>query len=109
MLDPRRHARAAGRTCEGPGVWNVGPAGGQRQGCLWQDPCGCPPAFGVIPEGSGGKESASNVGDQGSILGQEDRLEEEMATLSRILAWRIPWKEETGGLQSAGPHRVGHD
>ena len=36
-------------------------------------------------------------------------LEEEMATHSRILAWRIPWTEEPGGLQSMGPQRVGHD
>ena len=35
-------------------------------------------------------------------LGQEDPLEEEMATHSSILAWRIPWTEETGGLQSTG-------
>ena len=40
-------------------------------------------------------------------LGQEDPLEEEMATYSRILAWRIPWAEEPGGLQSMGSHRVG--
>ena len=42
-------------------------------------------------------------------LGQEDPLEEEMATHSRILAWRIPWTEEPGGLQSMGSLRVGHD
>ena len=42
-------------------------------------------------------------------LGQEDPLEKEMATHSSILAWRIPWTEESGGLQSMGSHRVGHD
>ena len=42
-------------------------------------------------------------------LGQEDPLEKEMATLSRILAWRIPWMEEPGRLQSMGSQRVGHD
>ena len=42
-------------------------------------------------------------------LGQEDPLEEEMATHSSILAWRTPWTEEPGGLQSMGPQRVGHD
>ena len=42
-------------------------------------------------------------------LGQEDPLEEEMATHSSILAWRIPWTEEPGGLQSMGLQRVGHD
>ena len=42
-------------------------------------------------------------------LGYEDPLEEGMATHSSILAWRIPWTEEPGGLQSIGSHRVGHD
>ena len=42
-------------------------------------------------------------------LGQEDPLEKEMATHSNILAWRIPWTEEPGGLQSLGSQRVGHD
>ena len=42
-------------------------------------------------------------------LGQEDPLEEGMATNSSILAWRIPWTEEPGGLQSMGLQRVGHD
>ena len=42
-------------------------------------------------------------------LGWEDPLEEEMATHSSILAWEIPWIEESGGLQSAGSQRVGHD
>ena len=42
-------------------------------------------------------------------LGQEDPLEEGMATQSSILAWRIPRTEEPGGLQSMGSQRVGHD
>ena len=42
-------------------------------------------------------------------LGQEDPLEEGMPTHSSILAWRIPWTEEPGGLQFTGPQRVGHD
>ena len=42
-------------------------------------------------------------------LGQEDPLEKEMATHSGILAWRIPWTEEPGGLQSTGSQRVGHN
>ena len=42
-------------------------------------------------------------------LGQEDPLEKEMATHSTILAWRIPWMEEPGELQSMGSQRVGHD
>ena len=42
-------------------------------------------------------------------LGWEGPLEKEMATPSSILAWRTPWTEEPGGLQSIGPHRVRHD
>ena len=42
-------------------------------------------------------------------LSQEDPLEKEMATHSSILAWKIPWAEEPGGLQSMGSQRVGHD
>ena len=42
-------------------------------------------------------------------LGWEDLLEKEMATHSSILAWRIPWTEDPGGLQSMGSQRVGHD
>ena len=41
-------------------------------------------------------------------LGQEDPLEEGMATHSSILAWRIPWREEPGGLQPMGSQRFGH-
>ena len=46
--------------------------------------------------------SACNAGDQVRSLGWEDPLEKEMATHSSILAWRIPWTEEPGGLQSTG-------
>ena len=42
-------------------------------------------------------------------LGREDPLEEGMATHSSVLAWRIPWTEEPGRLQSTGSQRVGHD
>ena len=42
-------------------------------------------------------------------LDQEDPLEEEMATLSSILAWRIPWTGEAGGPQSTGLQRLGHN
>ena len=42
-------------------------------------------------------------------LGQEDPLEEGMATHSSIIGWRIPWTEEPGGLQSIESQRVGHD
>ena len=52
-----------------------------------------------FPGGLDGKESASNAGDLGSIPGWEDPLEKEMATHFSVLAWRIPWTEEPGGLQ----------
>ena len=42
-------------------------------------------------------------------LGQEDPLEKEMATHSSTLAWKIPWREERGRLQSMGSHRVRHN
>jgi len=47
-------------------------------------------------------KSAWNVRDPGSILGQEDPLEKEMATHSSIFAWRSPWTEEPGRLPSMG-------
>ena len=62
-----------------------------------------------FPGGSDGKESACNAGDPASILRQEDPLENEMATHSSILAWRIPQTEEPGRLQSMGSHRVRYD
>ena len=46
---------------------------------------------------------------QVQFLGQEDLLDKEMATYSSILAWRIPWTEEPGRLQSMGSQRVRHD
>ena len=49
-----------------------------------------------FPGGSGGKESAHNLGDLGWIPGSGQSLEEEIATRSSILAWRIPWTEESG-------------
>ena len=42
-------------------------------------------------------------------LGWEDPLEKEMATHSSILAWKIPWIEQPGGLRSTGSQRVGHN
>ena len=43
------------------------------------------------------------------FLGQEDPLEKRKAAHSSVLAWRIPWTQEPGGLQSMGPQRAGHD
>ena len=52
-----------------------------------------------------------NAGDASSLrsLGWEDPLEKDVATHSSILAWRIPWTEEPGGLQSTGSQRVRHN
>ena len=63
--------------------------------------------FKVSSGGPSGKESACSSGDEGSILGPEDPLEEGLATHSNILAWRILWTEEPGGLQSMGLQRIG--
>ena len=49
-------------------------------------------------DGSDGKESACNAGDLGSVLGSGRSPENKMATHSNILAWKIPWTEEPGGL-----------
>ena len=64
-----------------------------------------------FPGGAEVKAFACNAGDLGLIprSGREDPLEKEMATHSSILAWRIPWSEELGGLQSTGSQRGGHD
>ena len=60
-----------------------------------------------FPGGSDGKASACNVGDLGSIPGSGRCLEKGMAIHSSILAWRIPWTEEPGWLQSMESQRVG--
>ena len=62
-----------------------------------------------FPGGTVVKNPPANAGDAGdvsSIPGSGRSLEEEMTTHSSILAWRIPWTEEPGGLQSMGPQRV---
>ena len=68
--------------------------------------------LGGFPGGASGKEPACQCRRckrMGSILGQEDPLEEGMATHSSILAWEIPWTEEPGGLQSIGSQRIRHN
>ena len=55
------------------------------------------------------KSSLAVQETQVQSLGQEDPLEEAMATHSSVLAWRIPWTEELGGLQSMGSQRVRHN
>ena len=53
--------------------------------------------------------SAGNIRDVGSVPGSGRPLEEDMATQPSIIAWRIPRREESGGLQPVGSHRDGHD
>ena len=62
-----------------------------------------------MPGGSDGEESACNAGDLGSIPGSGRSLGEGNANHSSILAWKIPWTEEPGGLQSMELQRVRHD
>ena len=73
---------------------------------FWLDedhPYYCPsPLWMGFPHGASGKESACQCKRHKRSLGWEDPLEEIMATHSSILAWEIPWTEETGGLQSMG-------
>ena len=59
--------------------------------------------------GSVVKNLPSNAGNRVLSLGMEDTLEKEMAAHSSILAWRIPWTKEPGGLQSMGSQRVRQD
>ena len=61
-----------------------------------------------FPGGSDSRKSAYNAGDLGLIPGEGRSLQKEMATHSSILAWRIPWTEEPGRLQSMELQRVGH-
>ena len=58
-----------------------------------------------LPGGAVVKNLLANAGS----LGHKDPLEKEMVTHSSILAWKIPWAEEPGGLQSMGSERVRHD
>ena len=62
-----------------------------------------------FPGVSEDKESTRNAGNLGLTLSWEDPLEKGKATHSSTLAWKIPWTEEPGGLQSMGPQRVRHD
>ena len=67
----------------------------------------------VFPGGASGKELGCQhrrlKETQVQSLGREHPLEKEMATHSSILAWKIPWAEEPGRLQSLGSQRVRHD
>ena len=61
-----------------------------------------------LPQWLSGTESIAMQGTEVQSLAQEDSLEEVMASRSSILAWRIPWTEEHGRLQSIGLQRVKH-
>ena len=66
--------------------------------------------FGALElSSSDGKASAYNVGDLGLIPGSGRSPGEGMATYCSIPAWKVPWTEEPGRLQSMGSQRVGHD
>ena len=62
-----------------------------------------------FPGGSDGKASVYNMGDPVRSLGWEDPLDKEITIHSSTIAWKIPWTEEPGRLQSMGSQRVRHD
>ena len=66
-------------------------------------------SFSDFPGGSDGKASAYNAGDLGSIPGSGRSPGEGNGNSLQYLAWKIPWTEETGRLQSMGSQRVRHD
>ena len=69
----------------------------------------CSPGIGASQVGQWVKNPPAMQEIWFQSLGQEDPLEEGMATHSSILAWRIEWTEKPGGLQSMGSQGVGHD
>ena len=68
-----------------------------------------PPISGGFPGSSVVKNPLANAGTQVQLLDEEDPLEKKMATHSSILAWRIPWREETGRVQSIGSKRISYN
>ena len=77
---------------------------------IFFSPRGNSGSFRGFPRWTSGKGWPANAGDlRVWSLDEEDPLEEGAATPSSILAWRIPWTEEPGGLQTTGSQRVGHD
>ena len=68
--------------------------------------------LGRLPRWLSGKGYTANAGDaemRVQSLGQEDLLEQKMATHSSIVAWKVPWTEDPGWLESAGSQRIGQD
>ena len=95
------HLPGQGSVCQISALWSLPTP--LRYSALWKQ---------GFPGGASVKESACQCRRHkkyGWSLHQEDPLEEGMATHSGILAWRIPWTEEPGGLQSMGLQRVRHD
>ena len=77
---------------------------------IWQASIFYSPASKMdFPGGSDSKASATMRETWVQSLGREDPPEKDMATHSSILAWKIPWTEEPGRLQSMGSQRLGHD
>ena len=98
--------------------WKEKPGGPQSMGLQrvrhdWSNLAAAAPwKMSGFPDGSMVKNPPASVETQEMCvpsLGQEDPLEEEMATHSSILAWEVPWTEEPGGPQSMGLQRVRHD
>ena len=86
--------------------WDCHSISGSQWGtCIWP----CLRDIWGFPGGSDGKNLPAMQETLVRSLGQEDCLEEEMATYSSILAWRILWTEEPDRLQSIGSQKVGHD
>ena len=90
--------------------WGLGSQPALRSSCkLWAPGKKNPYTLGCASlVGSDGKESACNAGDPASIPGSKRSPGEQMVTHSSILAWEIPWTEQSGRLQSMG-QKVGHD
>ena len=93
----------------GPAALKASTNGNKEQQERWAKwKLSSPPAFKGLPWWLGDKASAYNVGDSCSIPGSERSPENKMATHSSILAWRIPWAEEPGGLHSPWDCKLNH-
>ena len=110
IFSPWLHPVACGILVSQPGIEPVSPAVEAWRLNHWNDvEFLFIYLFYSFPCSSVGKESASVQETRVWSLGWEDPLEKEMATHSSILAWKISWTKEPGGLQSMGSQRVGHD
>ena len=82
---------------------------GVHRGCNFQATIPPDRAFPVAQSKKNPLANEEDAGDSDSVPESGRSLEEEMATRSSLLAWRIPWTEEPGGLWSIESQRVGHD